>query len=339
MGALPDVLPGYQQTGDEKVHKKFAGIWGDDFAWGCGMTSGEMMDGALQGSIKALFIMAENPMISDPNLDHVKKALDSLQLLVVQDIFMTETAKHAHVVLPGASFIEKDGTFTNTERRVQRVRKALEPVGESKADWEILCVLIRAFGGTADYASPSEIMEEIRSLVPGYAGITYERLEKEGLQWPCPDTGHPGTKFLHEGKFVRGPGRFSVNEYVETREKANGEYPFILTTGRIKHHYHTGTMTRRSWALDREYPRGYMEMSPEDAEKLGLKQHSIAKVISPAGEVTVEVNITGKISRGVVFIPFHFKETAVNRLVGKNIDPDVQIPEFKVCAVRIERVK
>jgi formate dehydrogenase alpha subunit len=339
MGALPNMLPGYQALKDEKIAEKFSKAWGTGFASLNGKTLGEMMDGAIDGSIKSLFIMAENPMISDPNLDHVKEALESLELLVVSDIFMSETAKLAHVVLPGASFIEKDGTFTNTERRVQRVRRAIEPVGNSKADWEILCEIIKALGYSADYSSPSDIMDEIRGLVPSYGGITYERLDKGSLQWPCPDINHPGTAFLHKGRFVRGVGKFTVNDYEESTQLPTEEYPFILTTGRIQHHYHTGTMTRRAWALDREYPHGFMEINPQDAERLGLKDHRRAKVTSSNGEVTIEVKITDKIVQGVVFIPFHFGEVAVNKLVGRNLDPTVQIPEYKVCAVRIEGVR
>lgn len=339
MGALPNILPGYQKLEDEKVNKRFSSIWGENYASETGLTLGEMMDGAFNGSIKSLFIMAENPMLSDPNLNHVKEALGNLELLVVQDIFMTETAKLAHVILPGASFIEKDGTFTNTERRVQRVRKAMEPVENSKADWQILCGLIKSLGYCADYSSPSEIMEEIRSLVPSYGGITYDRLDKVGLQWPCTDINHPGTKFLHKGKFVRGLGKFSVNEYVESNEISTEEYPLILTTGRIQHHYHTGTMTRRSWALDREFPHGFIEINPKDAEKLGLKERSKVKVSSKTGEVVTEAHITDKITPGVVFMTFHFKEVAINKLIGRSLDPVVQIPEFKVCAVKIEGVK
>ena len=339
MGALPDILPGYQSLKDENVNKKFSKVFGEDYASEVGLTLGEMMDGAFNGSVKSLFIMAENPMLSDPNHNHAKESLERLDLLVVQDIFMTETAKLAHVILPGASFIEKDGTFTNTERRVQRVRKAIEPVTGSKADWNILCDLIKALGYPADYSSPSEIMEEIRTLVPSYGGITYERLDNEGLQWPCTDINHPGTKFLHKGKFVRGLGKFSVNEYTESTELATNEYPFILTTGRMNHHYHTGTMTRRSWALDREYPHGFMEINPRDAEKLGLKERSKVKLTSKTGEVITEAHITEKITAGVVFMTFHFGEEIVNKLIGKNLDPIVQIPEFKVCAVKIEGVK
>jgi predicted molibdopterin-dependent oxidoreductase YjgC len=275
-------------------------------------------------------------MLSDPDLKHIKHALESLDLLVVQDIFMSETAKLAHVVLPGASFIEKDGTFTNTERRVQRVRKAITPIGNSRADWEILCDIIKGLGYNAHYNSPSEIMEEIRTMVPSYGGITYDRIEKEGIQWPCPDVTHSGTKFLHKGKFTRGLGKFSVNEYEASKEMSN---PFILTTGRILHHYHTGTMTRRAWALEREYPHGFVEINPKDAEKLGIANGKRVKITSKIGEVITVANITDIIKEGVVFIPFHFKEVAVNMLIGRNLDPVVQIPEFKVCAVKIEGVK
>lgn len=339
VGALPNVLPGYQSLKNEVVNKKFSEVWGEGFASETGMTLGEMMDGAMNGSIKALYIVGENPMLSDPNIKHVEEALESLQLLIVQDIFMTDTAKLANVVLPGASFIEKDGTFTNTERRIQRIRKAIDPVGNSKADWEILCEIINSMGYSADYSSPGDIMDEISVLVPTYGGIAYERLNECGLQWPCPQIDHPGTKFLHEGKFSRGIGRFSVNEYVESDQVSTLEYPFIMTTGRINEHYHTGTMTRRSWALDREFPHGFMEINPIDAEKLGLKHRSKVKITSRIGEVITEAHITDKIKCGVVFIPFHFKEVAVNKLIGKNMDPFVQIPEYKVCAVRVEGVK
>lgn len=339
MGALPNTLPGYQPLRDERVIEKFSKLWGEDYASEAGLTLGEMMDGAIDGSIKSLFIMAENPMLSDPNLKHVEESLESLELLVVQDIFLSETAKLAHIVLPGASFIEKDGTFTNTERRVQRVRKAIEPIGNSRADWKILCDLMKVLGYDGDYTSPAEIMEEIRMLVPSYGGITFDRLNGNGLQWPCPDINHPGTEFLHKGKFSRGLGKFTVNEYEASREQPSEEYPFILTTGRIQQHYHTGTMTRRAWALDREFPHGYMEINPQDAEKLGLRQRSKIRVSSSIGSMVTEVNITENITPGVVFVPFHFREAAVNMLIGKNIDPVVQIPEYKVCAVKIEGVR
>ncbi len=339
VGALPNYLPGYQSLKDESVHKKFAAVWGEGFASEEGMTVGEMMNGAINGTMKALYIVGENPMLSDPDLKHVEEAMESLDLLIVQDIFMTETARLATVVLPGASFIEKDGTFTNTERRVQRIREAIKPVGDSKPDWEILRELTKAMGYPADYESPGDVMEEIRSLVPTYGGITYERLQECGLQWPCPQIDHPGTKFLHSGKFSRGLGKFSINDYEATDQISTEEYPFIMTTGRINEHYHTGTMTRRSWALEREQPNSFMEINTADAKALGLWEHSKIKVTSKVGEIITEARITDRIKPGVVFIPFHFKEAAVNKLIGKNMDPVVQIPEYKVCAVKVEGVR
>ena len=339
MGALPDTFPGYQKLEDPGVREKFETVWGKDFAANNGMSLGEMIHGAKNGKIKALYIIGENPMITDPNLKHVKEALENVELLIVQDIFMTETGEFADIILPAASFIEKDGTFTNTERRVQRVRKALEPVGDSKADWEILRDIMQTFDTKIKYDSPLDVMEEIRELVPLYGGISYERLEDGGLQWPCPSLDHSGTKFLHENKFTRGLGKFTVNEYEETLQVANADYPFILTTGRIQHHYHSGTMTRRAWALEREHPEGFVEINPRDAEKLGMDSRSKVKISSANGEIICDVLITENISEGVLFVPFHFKEIAVNNLIGDSEDPVVQIPEYKVCAVKVEVMK
>lgn len=339
MGALPDTLPGYQKQNDEAVIARFEEKWGRDFARGKGLTVTQMMDGALKGTIKSLFIIGENPMLSDSDISHVQESLESLELLVVQDIFMTETAQMADVVLPAASFMEKEGTFTNTERRVQRVRKAIEPVGNSRADWRILSDIIKAMGYPAEYSSPSDIMEEIRSIIPSYGGITYERIEKEGIQWPCPDATHPGTKYLHKDKFSRGKGKFIVNEYRGPGEIIDIDYPLVLTTGRTQHHYHTGTMTRRSWALDREQPRGFIEINPIDAEKLGIRNNAVVKVSSRRGSLITNAHVTDKINAGVVFMPIHFGEAPVNKLTNRNLDPVSQIPELKVSSVRIEVVK
>ncbi|HWQ30747.1 MAG TPA: molybdopterin-dependent oxidoreductase [Negativicutes bacterium] len=339
MGALPNVFPGYQPVTNESVREKFKTAWGRDTACEVGMTVSQMMEEAANGKIKALFIMGENPMLSDPDMRHVEEAMEKLELLVVQDIFPTETVKYAHIVLPGTSFLEKDGTFTNTERRVQRVRKAIEPAGDSLPDWKILCMLISAFGYPADYKGPWDIMEEIRGLTPSYEGISYDRLDNNGLQWPCPTLEHPGTKFLHRDRFARGLGKFTVNEYRDPGELVSNEYPLLMTTGRIQHHYHTGTMTRRSWALDLEYPHGFIEINPVDAESLGIKDNNKVRVASRRGEIETVALITDKIKPGVVFMPFHFGETPVNRLTSRNLDPVSEIPELKVCAVRIEGVK
>ncbi len=338
MGALPNVLPGYQPLNDEKILEKFKSSWGEASNFGNGMTASQMMEEAAKGGIKSLYILGENPMVSDPDTQHVEEALSNLEFLVVQDIFMTETARFAHVILPATSYLEKDGTFTNTERRVQRVRKAIEPVGDSKADWEIICMLLKAFDCYAEYESPEEIMDEIRALIPSYAGITYNRIERVGLQWPCPDIMRPGTAFLHKDRFSRGLGRFSINEYRGPGEAVDEEFPLIMTTGRIQHHYHTGTMTRRSWALNREYPHGFIEINPFDAERFGVKSERKVKVTSRRGSLTTTAIITSKVKLGVVFMPFHFGEEAANKLTNRNFDPVSQIPELKVCAVKIEGV-
>lgn len=337
MGALPNIFPGYQPVTNEAVREKFREKWGRDIACEVGMTVSQMMEEAAHGSIKALFVMGENPMMSDPDMSHVEKALKNLELLIVQDIFMTETAKLAHVVLPGTSYMEKEGTFTNTERRVQRVRKAINPIGNSRPDWEIICSLMKAFGYPADYKQPEDVMEEIRTVVPSYGGITYERIDKVGIQWPCPTVDHPGTKYLHKDKFSRGLGKFSITDYRLPGDEINEEYPLIMTTGRIQHHYHTGTMTRRSWALDREFPYGYIEINPEDAERLGIRHNNMVKVTSRRGSVLTRAVITDRVKSGIVFMPFHFNDSPANKLTGRYLDPETQIPEFKVCAVKIER--
>jgi len=256
----------------------------------------------------------------------------------VQDIFLTETAQLAHVVLPGTAFVEKDGTFTGTDRRVQRVRKAVEPPGQAKADWAILCELAKKMGaGGFDFASPRDIMIEVARLTPSYGGISYERLEQLSfLQWPCPTPDHPGTSFLHKGKFSRGLGHFHAVEFKEPAELPDQEYPFTLTTGRLMFHYHTGTMTRRSEKLSQEVPEAYIELHPEDAAKVGLNGGKRVRVISRRGQIELGVRVTKRIKPGIVFIPFHFAEAAANALTNAAIDPVAKIPEYKVCAVKVE---
>lgn len=276
-------------------------------------------------------------MMSDPDVNHVEKALQNADLLVVQDIFLTPTAEFAHVVLPGTSFAEKDGTFTNTERRVLRVRQAIDPVGDSRPDWQIIQDVSTRFGYSMDYESPEAIMNEIASVTPSYGGITYDRLEGEGLQWPCPTSEHPGTKFLHKDKFVRGKGLFHAIEHQPPAEVVDDEFPFWLTTGRLHVHYHTGTMTRNSPSLNAEISEGYLEMNPVDATRLGLGKEDTVKVISRRGEITVKSKLTERVREGIVFMPFHFVESNANILTNPAHDPTVKIPEYKVCAVRVER--
>ncbi|MBI4778264.1 formate dehydrogenase subunit alpha [Candidatus Desantisbacteria bacterium] len=333
MGALPNVYSGYQQVTDENMRLKFEQAWGISLPISSGITLTEM----LRDNIKALYIMGENPVVSDPDANHVKQALENKEFLVVQDIFLTETAQVADVVLPAVSFAEKDGTFTNTERRVQLIRKAIEPVGEAMADWKIICELASRMGYDMKYyESESQIMDEISALTPSYGGIRYNRLEKGGLQWPCPDMNHPGTPFLHKDKFTHGKGKFSAVEYLPAAELPSSEYPYILTTGRILEHYHTGSMTRRCAGLDWMCKQGFVEMNLVDAENLRVNDGSMVKVSTPRGEIELCVRVVETIQQGVLFIPFHLAEASANVLTNPAIDPKAKIPEFKVCAARVE---
>ena len=340
MGALPNVYTGYQRVDNPDIQKKFEIAWRSDLSPTPGLTLTEMLDAAYDGKIKAVYVMGENPILSDADANHTEKALKKLEFLIVQDIFLTETARLADVVLPAVSFAEKDGTFTNTERRIQRVRKAIEPVGNSKPDWWIICQLARKMcDKDFDFENPSEIMEEIARLTPSYGGVTYERLEECGLQWPCPTKDHPGTPILHVGRFVCGLGKFAPLQYKPPAELPDKEYPLVLTTGRNLYHYHTGTMTRKVAGLNTIEPEGVIEINPADASSLKIKDGDKVKVISRRGEVAVKAKITEKSPPKVVYMTFHFAESAANLLTNTALDPVAKIPEFKVCAVRIERVR
>ncbi|MFH1562934.1 MAG: formate dehydrogenase subunit alpha [Nitrospirota bacterium] len=335
VGALPPFLPGYQKVADPQIRAKFEQAWGVKLPETPGLTIIEMLNEAGK-KIKALYIMGENPMVSDPDLTHVEASLKALDFLVVQDIFLTETAKLADVVLPAASFAEKNGTFTNTERRVQLVRKAIEPVGISKPDCVIMAELAGKMGYQMRYNSAAAVMEEIAGLTPSYGGISYKRLEEEGgLQWPCPDVAHPGTKYLHKDKFTGGKGKFQPVQYRPPAEVPDAEYPFRLTTGRMLYHYHTGSMTRRSVGLDEICKEGYIEINPADAEFLGIKESDAVTVSSRRGKIEIKAKLTDIVARGLVFIPFHFAESAANILTNAALDPIAKIPELKVCAVNI----
>jgi len=342
MGALPNVFPGYQAVTDEELRKKIAGIWGvDKLPSEVGLTVTEMINSALEGKIKAMYIMGENPMVSDPDLNHVEEGLKSLNLLIVQDIFPTETARLADVILPGASYAEKEGTFTGTDRRVQLSRKAIEPLGESKPDWQIICELAREMKAEDfSFSSPEEIFEEIRRVAPQYAGISYARLNQpEGLQWPCPEESHQGTPILHSKQFTRGKGRFHPIVYREPAETPDDEFPFILTTGRVMSQFHTRSMTGRSPTLDSEFPEGFLEINPDDATKLGINDGDLVEVSSRRGKIQTKARVTDKVKPGIVYAPFHFAERAANRLTNSAIDPIAKIPELKVCAVAIKSSK
>ena len=338
MGGLPNVYPGYQRVDDEAVRQKFEKAWGVSLSLRPGMTLMEMMQGIADGKVKALFIMGENPLLSDPNANKVKEELKHLDLLVAQDIFLSETAELAHVVLPGVSFVEKDGTFTNSERRVQRVRKAIEPLGNARPDWQIICDLSTRLGYPMKYVSPAEIMEEVASLTPAYGGIRHHRLEGLGLQWPCPTLDHPGTPFLHKEKFTRGKGKFHVTPYAPAPELPNEEYPFLLTTGRVLYHYHT-LITRKSKGLSEIYPEGVVEINPADAMRLGIQpDNGLVEVASRRGKVNVKAKVSDRLPPGVVFMTFHFKEAAANLLTLDALDPVAKIPGYKVCAVKIQKL-
>lgn len=339
MGGLPNVFSGYQPVTSKEVREKMARAWGvESLPEKPGLTIVEIVDGAVKGDIKAMYIMGENPVVSDPDSHHVRRGLNSLDFLVVQDIFLNRTARLADVVLPACCFAEKDGTFTNTERRVQLVRKAVEPPGDARPDWEILCDLARHMGYPMSYPNASAIFDEIASLTPSYAGMDYARLADGGLQWPCPSKDHPGTKYLHKDGFARGKGLFHGIEWISPAEGTDEKYPFLLTTGRVLYQYHTGTMSRRSVALNERYPECLVEINEEDAERLGIKSGDKIRVSSRRGRIEATASVGDSVDLGTIFIPFHFAEVPVNELTIAALDPIAKIPEFKVCAVRVEMV-
>ncbi|WP_440955548.1 formate dehydrogenase subunit alpha [Methanosarcina sp. Mfa9] len=347
MGCLPDVYPGYGKVSDPEIRRKIESIWGaGELPEKAGVTVTELMEELAEGTspVRCMYVIGENFMLSDPDLNRIRKAPEHLDFLVVQDIFLTETAKFADVVLPAACYAEKNGTQTSAERRVQRLRKALDPPGEAKADWRIICELAGRMGYRPQfcYLNEAEVFEEIAKVVPQYGGMSYARLENpDSLQWPCPDKSHPGTPILHTEKFATpdGLGEFSAVEWKPPAEVPDAEYPLILTTGRNIWHWHTGTMTRRSETLDSEVRTGWVELHPKDAEKLGVSNREKVRVLSRRGKIEIPVMVTEDIKPGVVFIPFHFKECAANLLTSGALDPVAKIPEYKACAARIEKIE
>jgi len=341
MGALVNVFPGYQSVTDEAARAKFEKAWSCQLADKPGLTVVEMFNAAREGKIKGMYILGENVALSDPDSTHVIEALEALDLLVVQEIFLSETARLADVVLPGTSFAEKEGTFTNTERRVQLVRQAIPPVEDSRPDWWIISELGKRMAKASnswEYSHPSEIMNEIASLTPIYGGLTYERLENEGVQWPCPTGDHPGTLILHVGKFSRGLGHFTPVEHIPPAELPDEKYPLILTTGRVLEHYHTGTLTRRVEGLNALVPEERIRIHPTDAARRDLLDGDWALISSRRGEVRARVQVTEESPPGVVFMTFHFAEAGTNRLTNPALDPTAKIPDLKVCAVEVEKV-
>ena len=362
LGALVNVFPGYQQVVNPDVRKKFNMAWQLEnkdwkkskggtplFGDKPGLTVTEMTNGAKEGDIKALYIVGENPIMSDPDTNHVRACFEACEFVVLQEIFPSETSHYADVLLPGTSFAEKNGTFTNTERRIQLVRQAISPKGEARPDWEIISDLAnrvvtieekKTIGPSSgwDYQSAAEIMEEIVQVSPIYGGVSHKRLEKGAeLHWPVPDSKHPGTPILHIGQFSRGKGIFNISEHIPSKELPNKQYPFFLTTGRVLYHWHGAEMTRRVEGLVEIYPEALVEINPQDAVNLGIKEKDSIRVISKRGEMIAKATVTDKVAEGVVFGNFHFPgEQNVNNLTIMALDPIAKIPEYKVCAVRIE---
>jgi formate dehydrogenase major subunit/formate dehydrogenase alpha subunit len=352
MGGLPNVYPAYQPVTSEEARKKFETAWGASLSAKVGQTVTQMMPGILEGKIKAFYIMGEDPIMSDPDTSHIRHCLDECEFIVLQEIFPTESAPYADVLLPGVTFAEKSGTFTNTERRIQLVRKALEPIGEAREDWQITASLAKqviAAGGREiqeavwsgwDYASPEEIMAEISALTPSYAGVSHARLEKgETFQWPVKDAAHTGTPVLHVGKFARGMGKFTPIEFVPPAELPDGEYPMVLSTGRVLYHWHGGEMSRRAKGLLEIYSKPLIEVNEDDALQLGLNGNKRVRVTSRRGSIEAEALVTDRVPAGMVYGNFHFPEASVNELTIAALDPIAKIPEYKVCAVKVEAVK
>lgn len=336
-GCLPNVYPGYQRIDMPMVKKKFEEAWHASLPDKEGLKSTEMIESAYEGKLKALYIMGENPMLTDPNIEHTRKALGKLDFLVVQDIFLTETAALADVVLPATCFAEKTGTFINTERKVQLVRKAVEPPGDAKEDMWIISELSGRMGHDMKYSSAEEVFEELGRLWPALSGISYNRIRNHGIHWPCPTKDHPGTEYLYKAGFPRGRVSFTPVKYIPAAEPADKDYPFVLTTGRNLFQYHSGSMTRRVAQIEAHAGEPYVEINAEDARKLGVKPDEKIKVSSRRGEVEIKARITDSVSEGTVFIPMHYKEAAANVITSDALDPYAKTPEFKVCAVRIEK--
>lgn len=375
MGGLPNVFPAYQPVTNPDVLSKFGTAWGlkveglhvegkdvqpatFQLSNQIGLTVTEMIPGILEGKIRALYILAEDPIMSDPDTNHIRRCLKQADFVVLQEIFPTETSPYADVLLPGVAFAEKNGTFTNTERRAQRVRKAVEAPGEARQDWEIVAEVAKRILDTGqasrvesrqidmnapwskwEYSSPADILREINALAPSHAGITYERLERgETLQWPCPSVDHPGTPILHAKGFARGKGKFMPIDFVPPAERPDDEYPMILSTGRVLYHWHGGEMSRRASGLLEIYSQAQVEINPSDAQKIGLNGKKRARVTSRRGSIESQVWVTERVPPGMVYANFHFPEASANELTIAALDPVSKIPSFKVCAVRVEAV-
>lgn len=336
VGLIPMVYSGYQPVTDPEVRRKFEQQWGVELDPNPGLTVVEIMREAQAGKIRGMLIMGENPFLSDPNINKVRKALSALEFLAVQDIFLTETAEFADVILPASSHAEKQGTYINTDRWVQLADRATPPPGDAREDWQVLQDLARRMGYPMEYSSPEEIWKEVALLTPVFAGVTYGRLRRAPLVWPCRDESDPGEAVLFTGEFPRGRGRFAPADFIEPQELPDHEFPYVLNTGRVLQHWHTGTMSRRARALDEIQPEPFVELNPGDAVQLGIGEGDAVRISSRRGSVTAPARITSRVSPGSVFMPFHFREAAANVLTNDALDPTAKIPEFKYCAVRLE---
>ena len=351
MGGLPNTYPGYQYVTDQTAREKFQNAWGVPLSDTVGLTVTEMMHGLATGRVRGIYIIGENPMTSDPDLNQVRKALNKAEFIVLQEIFYSETADYAHVILPASSFAEKEGTFTNTERRIQRVRRAVPSPGDARADSWIVTELARRMVGLGaaapgadapwsgwSHSSAAAVMAEIGALTPSYAGVTYERLDAgEQLQWPVPSSDHPGTPILHTTRFTRGLGRFVPSDHLPPAELPDDEYPLVLTTGRVIYHWHGAEMTRRAKGLMAAYPEALIEVSPQDARQGGIVDGDLVRLTSRRGEIVAKAQVTPRVGAGLVFATFHFPDSAANFLTNPALDPQAKIPEYKVCAVRMSR--
>jgi formate dehydrogenase alpha subunit len=337
MGGLPNVYPGYQAVTVPEIQQKFEAAWNVKLSPNVGLTIMEIMEGCIEGKIKAIVILGENPVMSDPDSNHVKHALQSAEFFMAIDIFPTPTTELAHLVLPAASFAEVDGTFTNSERRVQRVRKAIDPIA-GKTNWQIIQELSTRLGYPMQYDSAEEIFNEMASLSPPYGGISYPRIEENGICWPCPTPDHPGTPILHIGRFTRGKGLFHAIEWKPPAEVPDEEYPFWMTTGTEYAHYLTATMTRRCAHLNQEMNELVTDLNPLDGERLQIKNGDYIRVASRRGALVSKVQLTDRVKPGMIFMPLHFEEAAANLLTNPALDPISKTPEYKVCAVKLEKV-
>lgn len=336
IGALPGTFPGYQAVDNPAILKKFEDAWGYKLNPKIGLPLTAMYQ---DNKVKMMYLIGEDPVLSEPDMNHTIGTLKNLDFLVVQDIFLSETAKLADIVLPAAGFAAEDGTFTSSERRVQKARKAVPPPGKARPDWEITCQIARKIGKKGfDFTSASEVWDEMASLTPMFAGISYERLDKTGgIQWPCPDKDHPGTPILHTMSFTCGEGRFQALHYRPPAELPDDEYPLILSTERSVFHYHTGTMTRRVPGLNKLHPEELVEINPEDASNIGIKDGDWVKVYSRRGEVTTRAKVTDASPKGLISMTFHFAESPANAITSRALDPLAKTPELKVAAVRVEK--